>query len=116
LSCLVRSNISMRNRFGNFSVERLRDFLIVLGQDVDITAGRLAKNTVRYRLSLLEFRGSSDWRGLTMYKLHRFGQQPVKTRPHRSRTFLLPVLSVTRTLPLAPRRQGENSIAPMSQM
>ena len=40
----------MRNRSGNFSVERLMDFLIALGRDVEITVSRLAKNTVRYRL------------------------------------------------------------------
>ena len=27
----------MRNRSGNFSVERLMDFLVALGQDVEIT-------------------------------------------------------------------------------
>jgi predicted XRE-type DNA-binding protein len=27
----------MRNRFGSFSVERLMEFLVALGQDVEIT-------------------------------------------------------------------------------
>jgi predicted XRE-type DNA-binding protein len=44
----------MRNRSGNFSVGRLMDFLIALGQTLRSPSGRLAKNTVRYRLSLLE--------------------------------------------------------------
>ena len=30
-------SVLMRNRSGNFSVERLMDFLIALGQDVEIT-------------------------------------------------------------------------------
>jgi hypothetical protein len=33
----------MRNRSGNFSVERLMDFLIVLGQDVEITVSPTRK-------------------------------------------------------------------------
>lgn len=56
-----------RNRSGNFSVERLMEFLLLLGQDVEFTV-RLTKNTVRYRLSLLEFSGSYGWRGLTIQK------------------------------------------------
>jgi len=34
----------MRNRSGNFSVERLMDFLIALGQDVEITVRQTRKN------------------------------------------------------------------------
>jgi predicted XRE-type DNA-binding protein len=34
----------MRNRSGNFSVERLMDFLIALGQDVEITVRPTRKN------------------------------------------------------------------------
>jgi len=33
----------MRNRSGNFAVERLMDFLITLGQDVEITVRQTRK-------------------------------------------------------------------------
>ena len=44
----------MRNRSGNFSVERLMDFLIALGQDVEITVRPTRKEHGQVRLSLLD--------------------------------------------------------------
>ena len=53
----------MRNRSGNFSVERVMDFSIALGQDVEITVRPTRKEHGQVRLSLLDFSGSSGWHG-----------------------------------------------------
>ena len=59
----------MRNRSGDFSVERLNDFLIALGHEIEITVRPTRKEQVSYRLSLRQFNGSSGWHRLTVSKV-----------------------------------------------
>jgi hypothetical protein len=71
----------MHNRSGNFSVEQLMDFLVVLGQDVEITVTGTRKDTVRHRLFLLEFSGSPGGHGLTVSKVKTDPTARPRTQP-----------------------------------
>ena len=69
----------MRNRSGNFSVERLMDFLIALGQDVEITVRPTRKEHGQVSILLAQLCGSFDRRGLSAVN--------VKSRTRPSRLF-----------------------------
>ena len=68
----------MRNRSGNFLVERLMDFSLHSVKTLRSPSGRLAKNTVRYRFSLLEFANRPA------VVDHQRQMSQVKTRPFTS--------------------------------
>ena len=73
----------MRNRSGDFSVERLMDFLIALGRTFKSRCGRHAESMVIFRLCSVEVRLSST---ITNADLNRVLKEPQYTP--------LPTLSV----------------------